>query len=172
MPLDSDKVFRVSRFGISEETESEKKKKPSPSILREAALGRIADRLGESKSWDQKANNAFVYYSLPTFTSLGMAFEKRMQELVNTVNATITDCSCKVDFGKTCDKHPGRSVIIEGGLFENTFTMTEWFTNFFQQSPSINARARDDQVEIAKAGYSVQTTHGFQTTPTKIDLNE
>ena len=147
-------------------------KRVAPGATRELALGKIADRLGESKTWDQKANNAYVYYSLPTFTSFGMAFEKRMKQLVGNISATIIDCSCKnCAEGKACTL-VGRSVIIEGGIFENTNTLTEWFMNFFQQSPSINGLARENQVEIAKAGYSQVAMMSHQMTPTKIDVNE
>ena len=136
-----------------------KEKRVTPAATRELALGKIADRLGESKTWDQKANNAFVYYSLPTFTSFGMAFEKRANQLVGNVNATITECSCS---SNKC-KLAGRSVIIEGGIFENTNTLTEWFMNFFQQSPSIGGMARKDQVEIAKAGYATASAHDWSS---------
>ena len=137
----------------------EKSKRVNPAATRELALGKIADRLGESKSWDQKANNAFVHHSLPTFTSFGMAFEKRMKQLIGNVNATITECSCDIcqkGKGGKCNL-TGRSIIIEGGIFPQTMTLTEWFMNFFQQSPSINALARENQVEIAKAGYTTAT---------------
>ncbi len=159
--LVSKETWIISR-GIQEEDGQKilpetKEKRVNPAGTRESALGKIADRLGESKTWDQKANNAYVYYSLPTFTSFGMAFEKRMKQLVGNISATITECSCKkCEEGKACGL-TGRSVIIEGGIFENTNTLTEWFMNFFQQSPSINGMARKDQVEIARAGYATAT---------------
>jgi len=155
--LESEKkeTWIVSRVLKEEETPKVlSRKKLTPAATRESALADIAERLGESKSWDQKANNAFVYYQLPTFTSFGMAFEKRMATLVNLVNAKISECSCKE---QPCKYHIGRNIIIEGGIFENTNTLTEWFMNFFQQSPSINALARENQVEIAKAGYTTST---------------
>ena len=159
---EGDKELPVSRS-------TRKPRKETPASTRESALSDIAMRLGESQTWDQKANNAFVYFALPTFTSFGMAFEKRMTQLVNLVNATIIECSCKE---QPCTQHVGRNIIIKGGIFENTNTLTEWFTNFFQQSPSINGLARENQVEIAKAGYSQMALASFQTTPTQIDLNE
>lgn len=151
---DNKETWIISR-GAQEENGQKivQEKRVNPAGTRELALGKIADRLGESKTWDQKANNAYVYYSLPTFTSFGMAAEKRWNQLVGNVNATITECSC----GKEECILAGRSVIIEGGIFENTNTLTEWFMNFFQQSPSINGLARKDQVEIAKAGYTTAT---------------
>lgn len=130
-----------------------KKKKTNPAAMREFALSEVLARLGESKDWNQRANNAFVYYILPTFTSFGMAFEKRMNQLIGSISAIITECSCKDE----CKNHVGRSVLIEGGIFENTNTLTEWFMNFFQQSVSINGLARKDQVEVAKAGYATAT---------------
>ena len=155
----SKETWIISR-GIEEEiiTPAEvEKKRVNPSSTREQALGKIADRLGESKTWDQKANNAFVYYTLPTFTSFGMAFEKRMNQLIGNISATITECSCSnCKKNKECEL-VGRSIIIKGGIFENTNTLTEWFMNFFQQSPSINGLARENQVEIAKAGYTTAT---------------
>lgn len=153
-------IWIVSRTPKKIESETKEKiTKSTPANVRELALATIANRLGESQSWDQKANNAFVYYSLPTFTSFGMAFEKRMNQLIGNINATITECSCdKCQKGqmKDCSLF-GRSIIIEGGIFENTNTLTEWFMNFFQQSPSINGLARENQVEIAKAGYATAT---------------
>lgn len=163
-----EKVWRVSRATKEPKFPEKEPKKLTPSAQRELALADIAERLGESKGWNQKANNAFVYYQLPTFTSFGMAFEKRMSDLVNLINGRIIECTCK---DQPCENHPGRSIIIEGGIFENTNTLTEWFMNFFQQSPSINGLARENQVEIAKAGYSQVAMVGYQTTPTKIDLN-
>lgn len=158
---------------VSDPPLSEKAKKKestrAPATLRESALSDIAMRLGESRTWDQKANNAFVYFALPTFTSFGMAFEKRMAQLVDTVNALIIACDCET---QPCPNHIGRSIIIKGGIFENTNTLTQWFTNFFQQSPSINGLARENQVEIAKAGYSQMALASYQMTPTQIDLNE
>lgn len=145
------------------------KKKAGPSATREFALAKIADRLGESQNWNQRANNAFVYYMLPTFTSFGMAFEKRMNQLIGLTSATIIDCSCEEN---PCTIHIGRSILIEGGIFENTNTLTEWFMNFYQQSTSINGLARENQVEIAKAGYGQIAMQSWQTTPTKIDVNE
>ncbi len=160
MDSEDNNIYIISRnyHGKKEET-SKKLPKETPANVREQALAKIAGHLGESKTWDQKANNAFVYYSLPTFTSFGMAFEKRMNQLVGNINATITSCSCDscLAENKNPCKNVGRSVIIEGGIFENTNTLTEWFMNFFQQSPSINGLARENQVEIAKAGYATAT---------------
>lgn len=157
--MESKETWIISRVPLEKDLPIEKEKKVNPAGTRELALATIAERLGESKSWDQKANNAFVYHALPTFTSFGMAFEKRMKQLIGNVNATITECSCdncKKGNKKDCPR-VGRSVIIEGGIFENTMTITEWFMNFFQQSPSINGLARENQVEIAKAGYATAT---------------
>ncbi len=171
---DKKETWIISRTNKEEENKMEKERKESPTKTREKALAMIADRLGEAKSWDQKANNAFVHHSLPTYTSFGMAFEKRMKELIGNVSATITECSCDIcQKGKegTCSL-TGRSVIIEGGIFANTMTLTEWFMNFFQQSPSIGALARENQVEIAKAGYSQVAMMGHQMNPTQIDLNK
>ncbi len=101
-----------------------------------------------------------------------MAFEKRMNQLIGNISATITECSCSnCEENNECEL-VGRSIIIKGGIFENTNTLTEWFMNFFQQSPSINGLARENQVEIAKAGYSQIAVTGHQMTPTKIDVNE
>lgn len=175
MASDLKETLYISRIPKETNNETmEKSKKETPASTREIALALIADRLGETKSWNQKANNAFVYHALPTFTSFGMAFEKRMKQLIGNVNATITECSCKnCSKGNKRDCYlVGRSVIIEGGIFENTMTLTEWFMNFFQQSPSINGLARENQVEIAKAGYSQIAMMGHQMTPTKIDMNE
>ena len=171
---DSKETWIISRTPKDERNDIERERKESPTRTREKALAMIADRLGEAKSWDQKANNAFVHHSLPTFTSFGMAFEKRMKQLIGNVSATITECSCKncqSDNKKDCEI-VGRSIIIKGGIFENTMTLTEWFMNFFQQSPSIGALARENQVEIAKAGYSQVAMMGHQMTPTQIDINK
>ena len=95
----SDRETWIISRSIEEEiiipTAEAKQKQVNPAGTREQALGKIADRLGESKTWDQKANNAFVYYTLPTFTSFGMAFEKRMNQLIGNISAIITECSCK-----------------------------------------------------------------------------
>ncbi len=143
----------VNRFSLPPEEAQTKEKRNNPAATRESAMAAIADRLGESKNWNQRANNAFVYYMLPTFTSFGMAFEKRMNQLIGLTSASIIECTCK----EPCKDHPGRSILIEGGIFENTNTLTEWFMNFFQQSTSINGLARENQVEIAKAAYTTAT---------------
>ena len=134
MGSEKDQIYIISRTIPEDEREQRKKaKKATPAATREAALADIAARLGESKGWNQKANNAFVYYQLPTFTSFGMAFESRMAKLVDIINATIKECTCKE---QPCKEHIGRSVIVQGGIFENTNTYTEWAMNFFQQSQS------------------------------------
>lgn len=147
----------VSRAANVPKDSKPETKRSNPADIRENALAKIADRLGESKNWNQRANNAFVYYMLPTFTSFGMAFEKRMNQLIGLTSASIVECTCKLKEGKPCKDHSGRSILIEGGIFENTNTLTEWFMNFFQQSTSINGLARENQVDIAKAGYTTAT---------------
>ncbi len=171
---DEKSTWIISRIPKEERDQIERERKESPTKTREKALALIADRLGEAKSWDQKSNNAFVHHSLPVYSSFMMAFEKRMKQIQGNLSATITECSCDI-----CQKGKegkcsvaGRSVIIEGGIFENTMTLTEWIMNFFQQSPSINALARENQVEIAKAGYSQVAMMGHQMTPTQIDMNK
>lgn len=149
----------VSRIVKQEKKIPVKEKKGTPGLTRELGLAGALQRLGESEGWNQKANNAFVYYSLPTFTSFGMAYEKRLMDFVNLINAKIIgiECNCKETDNCNHSSYIGRSIIIEGGIFENTNTLTEWFMNFYQQSPSINGLARENQVEIAKAGYAVAT---------------
>lgn len=143
---------------------------------REGALAGIAQRLGAAEGWNESAQNAFTHYSLPCHTSYARAFEKRMHTLITPVNVTITGATCKCDM-QPCDEKDcegkgddlvGKTLILrdeEGEfrtLFHDTMTLTEWIKNYYQESPSVNARGRTDQVELAKAGYAVPAIMGMQ----------
>lgn len=144
----------VSRAGKYEKEKNQEAKPKNPAQLRELALSQISKRIGASENWTEQSRNAFVHHQVPVYTSFGMAFEKRMGELVDIVNATITSCTCEE---QPCKTHIGRSVLIRGGIFENTNTLTNWYMNFFQQSTSIKALAIEKQVELGMAGYKTAT---------------
>jgi len=143
-------------FGKKEEKQ---KFKGTSSEQREIALASIAQRLGSAETWDERAQNAFIHYSLPVHTSYARAFENRMRQLIIPLTVTVTGCSCDK---QPCEKHIGEVLLLKRPLFLNTMTLTEWITNYFQESPSVNARARQDQVELAKAGYAVPAIMGMQ----------
>lgn len=157
-------------------TEEKSKYKGTSSEQRESALAGIAQRLGAAEGWNESAQNAFTHHSLPGHTSYARAFEKRMHTLLTPVTVTIKKwvCICdlqpcnKEDCKKIAKKIANKTLIlrdIEGELrtlFHDTMTLTEWIKNYYQESPSVNARGRTDQVELAKAGYAVPAIMGMQ----------
>lgn len=143
---------------------------------REGALAGIAQRLGAAEGWNESAQNAYIHHSLPCHTSYAMAFEKRMHILLTPVTVNITEWACKCDLQpcneEACKKKAltiaNKTLILRDKdselrtLFHDTMTLSQWITNYFQQSPSVNARGRTDQVELAKAGYAVPAIMGMQ----------
>jgi len=156
--------------------ESKSKFAGTSSEQRESALASIAQRLGAAEGWNESAQNAFTHYSLPGHTSYARAFEKRMHTLLTPVTVTITEWVCKCDIQpcskKDCKKEGEgivkKTMILRDAesklrtLFHDTMTLTQWIKNYYQESPSVNARGRTDQVELAKAGYAVPAIMGMQ----------
>jgi hypothetical protein len=143
---------------------------------RESALASIAQRLGAAEGWKESSQNAFTHHSLPGHTSYARAFETRMHTLLTPVTVIIREWVCKCDL-QPCDKNDckkkaekiaNKTMILRDKkgelrtLFHDTMTLTEWIKNYYQESPSVNARGRTDQVELAKAGYAVPAIMGMQ----------
>jgi hypothetical protein len=128
---------------------------------RESALSEMLGRLGHAKNADERYNNGFAHYSLAVHSSYARAFEKRMASFINKNNVTIT-AAVPVEAG---DKVPpdlvGKTVIIDQPIFENTMTITRWIEYFYQESPAINARARDDQRAIGEQAFRQAAMPGF-----------
>lgn len=159
---------------------SKNEKKPhyrgTSSEQRESALSEALKRLGAAETWTESSQNAFTHHSLPGHTSYARAFEKRMHILLTPVTVTIREWVCKCDL-QPCDKKKckniakkiARKTLIlrdkEGELrtlFHDTMILTQWIKNYYQESPSVNARGRTDQVELARAGYAVPAIMGMQ----------
>jgi len=99
-----------------------------------------------------------------------------MHILLTPVTVTISEWVCKCDLqpcGEEDCKKIGEEIVRKTmilrdkdgklrTLFHDTMTLTEWIKNYYQESPSVNARGRTDQVELAKAGYAVPAIMGMQ----------
>jgi hypothetical protein len=150
--------------------ENYKEKAKSPSVLRELALGRMLDNLGSTSDSEQRYNNGYAHNQLAVFTSWIRAFEKRMAQFVSVLNMEIIDAvpveeknaePRKNDFSKIKEL-VGKGIVVERSIFDNTMTLTNWIENFYQESPSINARAREDQKEIGINAFGTAAHTGFQ----------
>ncbi len=132
--------------------------KENPSALRESALKDLLKRMGASETPDERYNNGYAHHSLAVHSSFARAFEERMATFAEKITMTITQAE-KIDKD---DKKAGdpeklvnRSFTINRPIFENTMTMTRWIENFYQESPSINKIAREDQVAIGTKAFGV-----------------
>lgn len=138
----------------------------SPSEKREAALSEMLGRLGSAKTKDERYNNGYAHFSLAVFSSYGRAFELRNAIIVSNIQAIIVEAvpidSNNQNQMKAAEKLIGQSVDINRPLFQNTMTLTQWVENFYQESPSINARAREDQVKIGMEAFKTPAITGWQ----------
>lgn len=135
----------------------------SASKIRESALSEMLGRLGNTESPDERYNNGFAHFSLAVHSSYARAFEKRMATFVRMVNVTIKEAVPVVTKKNSgSDSLVGKTILIERPIFENTMTLTDWIENFYQESPSINARAREDQVTIGSEAFKTTVFSGFQ----------
>ena len=147
--------------------EVDKGKVKSPSVLRELALGRMLDNLGSTSDSEQRYNNGYVHNQLPVFTSWIRAFENRMSTFVSQLNMTITEVKeipkeKKVEHKFKPEELVGKGITAQRSIFDNTKSLTEWIENFYQESPSINAKAREDQKEIGINAFGTAAHTGFQ----------
>jgi hypothetical protein len=126
--------------------------KESPSSRRENALSEMLGRLGAAKTKDERYNNGQAHFSLAVFTSWSRAFEKRMALVVRRTEAIILE-AIPVDKEAKPEELVGQTITLEQGLFLNSMTLTKWVENFYQESPSINALARKDQVSIGMEAF-------------------
>ena len=132
-----------------------KERQESPSAKRENALSEMLGRLGSSKTKDERYNNGFAHFSMAGPSSFIRAFELRQHKLVGRVEGIITEVTPVTEEAKKVDPSTliGRSISINKPLFYDSMTGTKWIENFYQESPSINARARDDQVQIGMEAF-------------------
>lgn len=139
-------------------------KQPSPSERREHALAEIAERLGHTKDQDERYNNGFAHHSLAVHSSYARAHDERLASFVDQIHVTIVE-AIPVDEQEQNVKNAkiivGKTILVNRPIFKNTMTRTRWIENFYQESPSINARARDDQVEIGTKGFAVPVITPF-----------
>jgi hypothetical protein len=142
-------------------------KKETPSVLRELTLGRIVDNLGSTRDPEQRYNNGYAHHQLAVFTSWIRAFETRMAKFVSNLNMSIIDAQVipetKSDFPHKFKREEliGKGITMERPIFDNTMTLTNWIENFYQESPSINARAREDQRSIGENAFQTAAHTGF-----------
>lgn len=128
----------------------------NPSEKRESALSEMLQRLGASKSKEERYNNGYAHFSLAVHSAYARAFETRMATFVSKTNLTITGAKpIKEEDKEKAKDLIGKNITVERSIFDNTMTLTTWTENFYQESPSINARARDDQVQIGSKGFAV-----------------
>lgn len=128
--------------------------KESPSAKRENALSEMLKRLGSAESKEERYNNGFAHFSLAGFSAFIRAFELRQHNQVRQVEMTVREATPTRD-DVTIDptKLVGRTISLKDTLFYDSMTGTQWIENFYQESPSINARARDDQVQIGMEAF-------------------
>jgi len=134
---------------------AKKERNESPSAKRENALSEMLGRLGSSKTKDERYNNGFAHFSMAGPSSFIRAFELRQHKQVGKIEATILE-SIPVKQENTQEEFKslkGRTISLNKPLFYDSMTGTQWIENFYQESPSINARARDDQVQIGMEAF-------------------
>ncbi len=144
-------------------------KKSTPSDKRETALSEMLGRLGASKNQDERYNNGFAHWSLAVHSSYARAHDKRMGNFIKEINITIREAVIAPDLKEEDKKKAdpslliGKTILIDRPIFEYDFTLTRWVENFYQESPSINARARDDQREIGTQAFKTPAITGFSS---------
>lgn len=137
----------------------------SPSDKRESALSKMLGRLGDTQTQEQRYNNGFAHYSLAVHSSFIRSFELGMHQIISNVEATIRDAVPADDTisQETVNQLIGKTVSLNRPLFLDRMPLTKWIENFYQESPSINARAREDQVKIGMEAF--KTPPMFTYTP-------
>lgn len=132
-------------------------------MMRENTLGMIINNLGFTQTADQRYNNGYAHHTLAVASAFIRAFEERMGAFVSVINVEVLDA---IKIPDNTDGKPekllGRSIVVERPIFENTMTLTRWIENFYQESPSINARAREDQRHIGEQAFRVPAMVGFE----------
>ena len=140
---------------------SEKRTK-TPSQKREETLFKIVTLLGHTEDQNERFNVGYAHQSLAVFSSFIRSFEKRMAAFVSESNVTITEAiPSKADL-KDKKILVGKSVSVNRNIFVNSMTLTTWINFFYQESPAINARARDDLRTIGENAFKVPALQGFQ----------
>ncbi len=148
----------------------------TPSHKREESIGKLINLLGHTQNQDQRYNVGFAHHSLAVYTSFLRAFERRQAQFVNHFEVSIKEATPIPDTksnpkpdekseDKTEDKSKeliGETITVNRPIFANTMTLTKWIENFYQESPSINARARDDLIQIGGNAFNVAPIQGFQ----------
>lgn len=129
-------------------------KQESPSARREAALSEMLKRLGATETKAERYNNGFAHFSMAGPSAFIRAFERRQHFQVAKVEMIIREAT-PISDAVTVDPAAliGRVVTLPKPLFYDSMTGTKWIENFYQESPSINARARDDQVQIGMEAF-------------------
>ena len=80
------------------------------------------------------------------------AFEWRQHNQIINVELVIQEAVAISDDAKP-NELIGQTVSLDRPLFYDSMTGTQWIENFYQESPSINARAREDQVQIGMEAF-------------------
>lgn len=142
------------------------------SKTRETALSEMLSRLGNTQTADQRYNNGYAHYTMAVFSSYLRAFEERMAWILGNIQVTVLEAYPinKEDNSKAVSLI-GKTITIDRPIFENTMSFTKWIENFYQESPSINARARDDQVTIGTEAFKTVALSGFQHGERDSDLS-
>lgn len=135
-------------------------KKGSPSDKRETALSSMLQRLGASQTKEERYNNGFAHHLLAVHSSYARAHDKRLGNFIQEVNITVRE-AVAVTPEANQDELIGKTVLVERPIFEYNYTLTQWIENFYQESPSINARARDDQLGIGMEAFKQPAITGF-----------
>ena len=125
------------------------------------------DNLGSTTDSEQRYNNGYAHHQLAVFTSWMRAFEARMAKFVSHINMKIIEAVEIPDMDQkdskySCEELKGKGITVERSIFDNTMTLTNWIENFYQESPSINARAREDQRSIGENAFQTPAHTGFQ----------
>ena len=129
-----------------------KDKYESPSARRENALSEMLKRLGSAETKEERYNNGYAHYSMAGNSAFIRAFEHRQHNQVAQVEAIIREAT-PIKPEARPEKVIGKVISLGKPLFYDSMTGTQWIENFYQESPSINARARDDQVQIGMEAF-------------------
>jgi hypothetical protein len=107
-------------------------------------------RLGSAETKEERYNNGFAHFTMAGPSAFIRAFETRQHSQVTRIELTIREAVLADPEDTTTDpkKLVGQVITRKRPLFHDSMTGTQWIENFYQESPSINARARDDQVQI------------------------
>jgi hypothetical protein len=140
----------------------------TPSFKRESTIARLISLLGNTETKAQRFNVGYAHHSLPRPSAFIRAFEKRWNEKISNNNGTIIEVvpipgkQTKLETKEVHEKFVGKTIIAEGPLFSDTMTLTKWLEGFYQESPSINARARDDLMKVGEKAFTTTPIQGWQ----------